>query len=118
MALAHADGIAACAGVEDAILAVAAGGGEEGAGGVEGEALDGIVVAAEDALGGLGGGEVPEFDDVIACGGGKDVVGGGVEEDVADAAGGDVDAGDGVKVLGLPALGAPAFEDRGLDLRR
>ena len=116
MALAYADRIAARTRVEHADLPISAGCDEDRAPRVESETLDGVAVAPKDGLGALGVGEVPELDDVVAGRGREDVVGCGVEKDVADTARGDVDAGDGVEVLGLPAILAPAFEDGGLDL--
>ena len=53
---------------------------------------------------------------MVASRGREDVVRCGVEEDVADTAGRNVYTGDGVEVLGLPAVLAPTFEDGGLDL--
>ena len=116
MALAYADRIAARTRVEHADLPISAGCDEDRAPRVESETMDGVAVAPKDGLGALGVGEVPELDDVVAGRGREDVVGCGVEKDVADTARGDVDAGDGVEVLGLPAILAPAFEDGGLDL--
>ena len=116
MSFTNADRIAAGARVKQPNLAVAAGGSQQRAPRVEREALDGVRVAAKDRLGALGAREVPELDDVVAGGGREDVVCRRMEENVADTARGHVDAGDGVKVLRLPAVLAPAVEGAGLDL--
>lgn len=115
MSLSRTDGISSCARVEEANLAVPAGRREEGAGRVPGEALNGVRMAAKRNLRALRTSEVPNLHDMVAGGGREDVVRGGVEEDVANAARGHVDAGDGVKVLRFPAVLSPALERRRLD---
>lgn len=115
MALASAYGITTRSRVEEANLAVPAGSREECTSRVPSETLDGVRVSAKRNLRALRAGEVPDLDDMVARGGREDVVRGRVEEDVADTTRGDIDAGNGVKVLGLPAILSPALERGGLD---
>lgn len=63
-------------------LLVARGSGEQGTGRVPGQTLHDIVVAEH--LVRLAGLDVPELDREIARGGGEDVLGGGVEDDLSD----------------------------------
>ena len=87
MTLAHAHSLTACARVEDADLAVPAGRRKERASGIERQALDRVSVPAQDGLRRVSSREVPELDDVVPSGRREDVVGGRMEENVADTAG-------------------------------
>lgn len=94
--LAHPDGSAVlCAGVAgslvyglllahipDANLLVAGGRSEQVAGGVPGQALDNVAVLEGQVR--LAGANVPQLDRVVARGGGEDVFGRRVEEDLSD----------------------------------
>jgi hypothetical protein len=116
MALANPDGLTTGAGVEQADLAVARGGGEELAGRVERDALDGVRVSGENGAGALGRAEVPQLDGVVADCAREDVLRCGVPEHLADLARRRVDAQHGRIVDGHPALRVPSVESGGVHL--
>ena len=110
MSLAHPDGLATGARIEQADLAIARGGREELARRVERDALDGIRVSREHCTGALGRAQVPQLDGVVADRAREDVLRRGVPEHLADLARRRVDAQHGRIVDGHPALRVPTVE--------
>ena len=116
MSLSNANSLSTRPRVEHTDLAVPTRSDQECARGVEGQALDSIIVSREDGLRALGAVQVPKFDGVLASGGCEDVLRRRVEQNLADATGCNVDARNRVKVAGLPTIKTPSLERVRVDL--
>ena len=104
MSLSNANSLSTRPMVKHTDLAVPTRGDQQCARGVEGQALDSIVVSRKDGLRALGAVQVPQFDGMLASGSCEDVLRRRVEQNLADATGCNVDARNRVKVAGLRDL--------------
>jgi hypothetical protein len=78
--------------------------------GVERDTLDSIAMAAQDRSRTLVVLQIPKFYGIFARSAGKDMRGGGVEQNLTDLTGRGIDASDRIKILRFPMFLTPIFE--------
>lgn len=108
--------VSASSRIKDPQLPIPTRRGQQVACGMEGYALNGITMTAQDALWTLRICEIPKFDDVVSGSCSQNVFSRGMEKDLADSAWRDVDSGHRFEIQGFPVFCTPTLEGRVVNL--